>query len=65
MAENCGTDILHTYTAQGQSPLHWAARSIRGGQIICYLIQKGMDVMHQDLEGNTALHLAIIFGSLH
>ena len=64
MVEHCGTDILHTYTAQGQSPLHWAARSIRGGQIIRYLIQKGMDVMHQDLEGNTALHSAIIFGSL-
>ena len=64
MVEHCGTDILHTYTAQGQSPLHWAARSIRGGQIIRYLIQKGMDVMHRDLEGNTALHSAIIFGSL-
>ena len=64
MVEHCGTDILHTYTAQGQSPLHWAARSIRGGQIVRYLLQKGVDVMHRDLEGNTALHSAIIFGSL-
>jgi transient receptor potential cation channel subfamily A protein 1 len=64
MIEKCGKDIVHTTTKKGQTPLHWGARSIHGGQVICCLVKQGANVKQVDLEGQTALHSAIIFGSL-
>ena len=64
MVEQGGLEIIHEPSSSGQTPLHWGSRSIHSGHIIRYLISKGANLSHVDSQGQTALHSAIIFGSL-
>ena len=65
MVEKCGPDILHTCTTDGSTPLHWAAHSIHGACLNQYLIKQGSPLNALNREGRTALHNAIIFGSVY
>ncbi|KAJ1527484.1 hypothetical protein ONE63_007457 [Megalurothrips usitatus] len=52
-----GPDVSRRHTQYGESPLHVAARRNRAGAVRAALAA-GADPGHQDLRGNTALHLA-------
>ena len=44
-----------------QTPLHWSMRAITWNnqkEIVKYLLQKGINVNHEDSDGNTALLMA-------
>ena len=64
MIEHCGTDIIYSTCTRGQTPLHCAARSIHGGQVIRYLVQHGANPKLVNNDGDTALHTAITHSSL-
>lgn len=64
MIEHSSRDIMFSVSAGGQTPLHWGAHSIHGGQVIHYLISEGANLKQVNDNGQTALHTAIIFGSL-
>lgn len=64
MIEHCGRDIVFSTCSDGQTPLHWAARSIHGGQVIHYLVQQGANPKLVSRDGNTALHAAVMHNSL-
>ena len=64
MVEHCGDGLVHECTKNGQTPLHWGSRSIHGGKILQYLISKGANLSMVDVQGQTALHYGIVFGSI-
>ena len=64
MVEHCGKDILQENDQYSQSSLHYSAPAINSGKMISYLIQQGAIVNVRDNQGRTALHIAIISGSL-
>ena len=64
MVEHCEHTIVHHTDHFGRSSLHYSAHAINSAQLISFLVRHKADVDLCDHHGRTALHTAIIAGSL-
>ena len=64
MVNYCGPAILHKVDEHGRTPLHFSANSMRSGKLISYIMQYDANVNAADDQNRTALHIAIMSGSL-
>lgn len=64
MVDHCGSAILHKCDEYQRSPLHFSANSSRCGNLISYIAQYDVDINATDAQNRTALHIAVMSGSL-
>ena len=64
MVNHCGPAILHKEDEHGRTPLHFSANSMRSEQLISYITQYDANVNATDDQNRTALHIAVMSGSL-
>ena len=64
MVNHCGPAILLKEDEHGRTPLHFSANSMRSGKLISYITQYDANVNATDDQNRTALHIAVMSGSL-
>ena len=64
MVELCGAEILQQADMHGRTSLHYSANSAKSGKLISYITQYNIVVNATDIQGRTALHIAVMSGSL-
>ena len=64
MVEHCGSDILQQADMHGRTTLHYSANSVKSGKLLSYITQYNIAVNATDNQGRTALHIAVMSGSL-
>ena len=64
MIKHCGVQILQSQDQQGMTALHCSCMGIYSENMISYLFEQRAELDTQDINGNTALHTAIISGNV-
>ena len=64
MVDRCGCAILHKADEYGRTPLHFSANSANSAKLIPFITQYNVDINSTDNQNRTALHIAVMSGSL-
>lgn len=65
MVDLCGPGILHKSDEHQRTPLHFSANSANSEKLIRYITQYDVNVNATDVQNRTALHIAVMSGSLN
>ena len=64
MVDHCGSGILHKSDEHQRTSLHFSANSVNSAKLIGYIAQYGVGINATDDWNRTALHIAVMSGSL-
>ena len=64
MVKHCGPVILHKSDEFQRTSLHFSANSVNSAKLFGYIVQFGVNVNATDAQNRTALHIAVMSGSL-